>query len=187
VKYNIGTYLMCVDNVVREDDLLLGKSYEVLDSRDMAVKVQTENFVEDWFTIDRFVEITESKPQPQVLDNEQIYMFDVDDTLICWDDKYFGPAEGRVAVTDPYDGVTVYLKPHSRHVKLLTQMAGRGRFVIVWSQSGAQWARAVVDALGIQEHVRLIMTKPQGYVDDLPCERWMRDRIFLENADKEAV
>lgn len=116
--------------------------------------------------------------------NEQVYCFDVDDTLVMWDDQYADRALGRVRIVDPYDGATVYLKPHARHIKLLKQMHGRGRQIIVWSQGGAAWARAVIEALGLSEYVHICMTKPAGYVDDLPAQAWLPNRIYLSHQEE---
>lgn len=116
----------------------------------------------------------------QVTDNEQIYYFDVDDTLVLWDDGFQKPGPDRVEIIDPYDGIKVYLKPHVRHVKLLKQMFGRGRHIIVHSAGGAQWAANVVRALGLVDFVHEAKTKPIGYVDDLPCKAWMQNHIYIE-------
>lgn len=114
-----------------------------------------------------------------VIHNEQVYCFDVDDTLVLWDDKFHAPEEGRIRITDPYDGAVVYLKPHVRHIKLLKQMHGRKRFVVVWSQGGVKWAESVVEALELKPFVHLVMTKPFGYVDDIPVSSWLKNHIFL--------
>jgi predicted phosphatase len=115
----------------------------------------------------------------QVISNEHVVCFDVDDTLVIWDDSFQAPELGRVRIEDPYDGHTVYLKPHVRHVKLLRQMKGRGRFLVVWSAAGAQWAKAVIQALELEDCVDLIQTKPLAYVDDLPVTEWIGKRIYL--------
>ncbi len=115
-----------------------------------------------------------------VVESEQVYMFDVDDTLILWDDKCLQGSEGKIAIVDPYDSKIVFLRPHTRHVKLLTQMFGRGRHIIVWSAGGYKWAVAVIEALGLEDKVHLVMTKPAGYVDDLECSKWLTNRIYLK-------
>jgi phosphoserine phosphatase len=114
-----------------------------------------------------------------VIDNEQVYMFDCDDTLVMWNENFYSPGEGRKRIVDPYDGGAVYLTPNDRHIKLLKSMAGRGRHIVVWSAAGVQWAKAIVDALGLKEYVNTVMTKPLGHVDDLPCTEWMGKRIYL--------
>jgi len=118
-----------------------------------------------------------------LVENEQIYCFDVDDTLVLWSDKFASPEPGTIPIVDPYDGLTVYLKPHVRHIKLLKQMAGRDRFVVVWSAAGAQWAQAVVNALELKPYVNLVMTKPVGYCDDIPVSEWMNNHIYIKPED----
>ena len=118
------------------------------------------------------------------IDNEQVYMFDVDDTLVRWPSNFMLPDDGRVRIVDPNDGEVVYLYPIKRHIKLLTAMKGRGRLIVVWSGNGAAWAEAVIKALGLELSVDLIMTKPLGYVDDLSCESWMGPRIYETNGEE---
>jgi len=115
------------------------------------------------------------------IENEQIYAFDIDDTLVMWDGNFQQPdRDGRtIAITDPYDGATVHLKPHLQHIKLLKQMRGRGRFVMVWSAGGVLWAEAVIKALNLEGYVGLITTKPIGYVDDLPANEFLKNHIYL--------
>lgn len=186
MKFRIGQIVTCIDNVTREDEFTVNKQYAVLDSREGALCIENDNGSEAWSVAERFERYQPQVPEApatQVVANESVYMFDVDDTLVMWDMKFNQPGEGRVEIQDPYDGATVWLKPHTRHVKLLTQMAGRGRFVVVWSQGGAQWAHAVVKALCLEQHVNLIMTKPAAYVDDLPCNAWMKERIYLDGKE----
>jgi hypothetical protein len=110
-------------------------------------------------------------------------MYDVDDTLVLWDGPQSLTAsqeDDRICIKDPYDGCNVYLRPHNPHIKLLQNHKARGKFVVVWSQGGFAWAEAVVKALGLTEHVDLIMSKPRAIVDDLPPEAWMKDRIYIK-------
>lgn len=177
-----GSKVRCINNEVRRGSLTIGKVYDVEASYENYIYITDDNEEYTPYIPERF-ESVEQK-QSNVVENEQIYMFDVDDTLIMWDDEIHRSAEDRIAIQDPYDGITVHVKPHERHVKLLTQMKGRGRFVIVWSQSGAKWAQAVVEALGLTNQVDLILTKPQGYVDDLPVSKWMKNHIYIKETNK---
>ena len=115
---------------------------------------------------------------PVVVENEHVYAFDVDDTLVMWG-KWDEPGPKKIRIVDPYDSSIVYLTPNTRHVKLLQQMHGRGRHILVWSQSGAKWAETVLAALGLTSFVHTILTKPSGYVDDLPVTAWMQNHIYL--------
>jgi hypothetical protein len=107
--------------------------------------------------------------------NEMVCTFDVDETLVLE-----RPKPGcNVEILNPYTDVNEYRLVHEKHVKLLKHMYGRGRFIIVWSGNGAEWAEAVVDALDIRKHVHLVMTKPICFVDDMPAEQWMNNRVYL--------
>ncbi len=112
--------------------------------------------------------------------NENILPFDCDDTLVMWEGKEsYKPGPDKIEITDPYDGTILYLKPHKFHIKLLKSHKARGYEVVVWSQSGYKWAEAVVKALDLKSHVDLVMTKPRGYVDDLPCHKWMGEHLYF--------
>lgn len=181
MKHQVGSKVRCINDMCREDQLTEGKEYTVLQSYNNYLVVNGNNGIDNSFIHERFELV---KPSEKLVENEHVYMFDVDDTLILWDDEIHAPGEGRIAVVDPYDKITVYVKPHTRHVKLLTQMKGRGRYVVVWSAAGAKWAQAVVDALGLDHSVDLILTKPIGYVDDLPVDQWMKNRIYIQGDAK---
>ena len=87
-----------------------------------------------------------------VLESESVLPFDVDDTLVTWDlDKL--ASLPTVQVRDPYSGKIVTLGIHVPHVKLLKQHKKRGSSVIVWSQGGHRWAKAVVKALDLEDYV----------------------------------
>jgi predicted phosphatase len=114
-----------------------------------------------------------------VIDNEAVSMFDVDETLVLTD--LGDPFEFRtIKIINPYDSSTQVRRVHKAHVQLLKQMHGRGRMVGVWSGGGVQWVRAVVQALGLEKYVDVIMTKPIVFVDDMPVETWMNNRVYIK-------
>jgi hypothetical protein len=124
----------------------------------------------------------------QVINKENAIFFDVDDTLVLWDAQYTEPDPTRlVEIVDPYDNKTVFLAPHHPHIKLLKNHHTRGTYIVVWSQGGFAWAEAVVKALGLEDHVDLIMSKPRAYVDDLPADAWMKERIYISPNSKWGV
>lgn len=119
------------------------------------------------------------------IDSENVVCYDVDDTLVLWDDLFRQPhqdirGEHAVPFHDPNDNSTNYLIPHERHVSLLRKHHGRGLFVIVWSAAGVEWANSVIKTLGIEDCVDLVMTKPSKYVDDLPASEILGSRIYLK-------
>jgi hypothetical protein len=114
----------------------------------------------------------------QVIKSESIRPFDVDDTIILHGDK--GHAEYKtVEVPDRVEGKTLTFRIHEPMVRLLKEEHARGSYIIVWSRSGYQWAHDVVKALGLEDKVHLIMSKPMVYFDDSPVENWMKDRVYL--------
>lgn len=115
----------------------------------------------------------------EVIYNEQIVCFDVDDTLVLYDPDYSDPNVDIVYFTNPYDGSLIGLTPHHQHLDLMKKYKGRGYYVVVWSAGGVKWAESVVKTLGIEQYVDLVTTKPSKYVDDLPCGEWMGNRVFI--------
>jgi FMN phosphatase YigB (HAD superfamily) len=120
----------------------------------------------------------------QVINKENVIFFDVDDTLVLWDEKHRAQGTFLVRITDPYDNKTVWLTPHQPHIKLLKNHFARGTVIVVWSQGGFAWAEAVVKALGLEDYVHFVMSKPRAYVDDLPTTSWMTERIFIKPDSK---
>ena len=116
----------------------------------------------------------------QVIDSSRIIMFDVDDTLVIWDWKDLNPdGIGLVSIENPDAKCSELVMPHNRHIQLLRQFKARGHTVVVWSQGGHAWAASVCRTLGIDHMVDLVMDKPSWYVDDLPCEAFMKLPIYL--------
>lgn len=104
--------------------------------------------------------------------------FDVDETLVFWKT---GVEEGdrQIQVVDPYTGRYLDLVPHERHIDLLLRKKSQGHIIIVWSAGGSEWARTIVNALGLQDSVDLVMAKPVQYVDDLAMDQWGVSRCYL--------
>lgn len=100
-------------------------------------------------------------------DSETIVVCDVDDTLVMWGPDRNTPHEGAIAFKDPYDNSINYLRPHWMHVELLKKYKGRGFYIRVWSAAGCQWAKSVVETLGLTEFVDSVETKPIKYLDDI--------------------
>jgi len=118
-----------------------------------------------------------------VIEKDVTFPFDVDHTLIFWVPRGKEPPEG--ALEADYYGERVFFVPHWAHIQLLKASIGRKRGTVVWSGNGYQWAKNVLAALGFKEEDDIIvMAKPAGYVDDLPCNEWMGQRIYLPSKDK---
>jgi phosphoserine phosphatase len=120
--------------------------------------------------------------------NEWVY-FDVDSTLVMYDVVKEGKADPSelVAFKNPYyKGPSpyaytnsleyqefLYLVPHYRHIEDLKQHHANGDTVVVHSAGGYEWARVVVDTLGLTQFVDYCLTKPTILYDDLPPKEWL--------------
>lgn len=119
----------------------------------------------------------------KTIENDVICAFDVDQTLVLWDSNN-DPPSPFIEIRNPYDGQYVNCNIHEAHVRLIKQMKARGRYIIVWSAGGAEWAETVVRALGLEHSVDICMTKPMAYVDDVPVAEWLQHRIFIPMKDR---
>ena len=111
---------------------------------------------------------------------EMVLASDVDDTLIFENFSTTTMPHELVHFNHPYDGRVVSRKIHKKHIQFLKDSFHRGYYIVVWSGNGKAWCDAVVEALGIKDYVHNTMTKPIKILDDLPCEKWMGNRIYLE-------
>ena len=93
---------------------------------------------------------------------EPTVFFDVDDTLVMWDEKITGDT-----VSINCDGQLNHMVINKGNLEELKRHGSRGIDVIVWSKGGVHWAEMVVRALKIEKYVAGIMTKPFCYYDDL--------------------
>jgi len=115
----------------------------------------------------------------KIIKSESPFPVDVDDTLILYE-PIAGQEEDYILVKDPYEEDTnIRVWPHKAHIKLLKDKKSRRSKIIVWSQSGFEWAAAVVKALELEAYVDFVMTKPHAYMDDLPATEWMGARVYL--------
>ena len=115
--------------------------------------------------------------------SEPIICFDVDDTLVMFTVK--GDVENHPDAIDfpcPRGG-TLKLVPHKKHIEYLKKAKADGFKVVVWSWAGAEWAKNVIDTLQLNDHVDMIMAKPEGYVDDMDVSVWMPERTYIQNED----
>lgn len=112
----------------------------------------------------------------QSINTHKIVAFDCDDTMIMWDASKY-PKEEQICI-EMY-GYKTYLHPNQKNINLLIKFAKLGFTVILWSQTGFDWAEAVAKSLNLTEYVTYCMTKPRYYVDDLKADAWMH-HIYRE-------
>lgn len=119
--------------------------------------------------------------------------WDVDDTLVKWGNATPEEMNDAIPITCPISSAiideedvivqpwTEYLRPHKKHIAQIKLHKMRGHRNIVWSAGGAEWAEAVVQALGIEEYVDIVMGKPSWYYDDLRCDEYMGNPQYLKD------
>ena len=98
-----------------------------------------------------------------VIEENKIWQFDVDDTLISWDKS--GYSASCITIKGP-KGHDVYVQPNRKNINLLQKLAKVGWYIRVHSGSGWEWAKTVVEALGLTDYVDEVTSKPLGNTDD---------------------
>lgn len=129
----------------------------------------------------------------KVIENENCLFVDCDDTLVMWGNSCQKQDDNGnwnyIRIPDPYFSPSPYMirdshvtvVPHTKHIEYLKDSKTKNKnTIIVWSAGGWQWAEAVVKALGIEEYVDAVMSKPYAYIDDLPCKEFMGQRIYKD-------
>lgn len=116
----------------------------------------------------------------KVIKNERVTPFDVDHCLIYPIDAERPFIMPEIDVFDPVTKRFIRMNFNTNMVRLLREERQRGSYTIVWSRSGWEWAKNVVLALGLEDCVDRVMSKPQVYFDDTPVELWLKDRVFIE-------
>ena len=96
--------------------------------------------------------------------------FDVDDTLISW---YPCTADTEGATHFNINGHEYYKKAIKPNIEGLKAHHRAGHLVVVWSAGGSDHAKNVIEALGIEKFVDVVLTKPDYYYDDKPAVEWM--------------
>lgn len=115
----------------------------------------------------------------QRVDNDHVVAFDVDDTLIMWPWSHEDTEEEKKKLLlVNHNGYKTLVLPNEKHIELLKRYKAKGKVIIVWSQSGNEWAELIVKTLGLEEYVDFVFTKPEKYVDDLRADEWM-EYVYL--------
>jgi hypothetical protein len=111
----------------------------------------------------------------RIIDSDRTVMVDCDDTLCLWNLSDFDAGD---RVTIDYVNGPAEVVPHRKNINNLIKFWKLGYTVIVWSGSGYKWATAVTTALGLDDYVHTVMSKPMYYFDDKPCASWMGPRVY---------
>jgi FMN phosphatase YigB (HAD superfamily) len=115
-----------------------------------------------------------------VIKGKKYTYFDVDDTLIMWDYDLKSSPENHVQLKEQWEhGHTLTLCKNPLAIAALIDAKERGDVIVVWSQSGADWAEEAVNKLGLVDFVDLCISKPHVWYDDIPAERVFTDRIDI--------
>lgn len=116
----------------------------------------------------------------QVIKNEYITLWDVDDTLVMHTKTNNIPIADLVLVDDPVNvNSKITMQINKSMIRLMQEEYSRGAQIIVWSRGGHAWAESVVKALKISDIVHLIMSKPLSYFDDKDVSEWLKYRVYL--------
>lgn len=120
--------------------------------------------------------------KPIVITSDMTLFVDVDETLVLFNRSETEMKLNGIIFGYDENSKPVYAVPHLAHIKKIRESKARGHKVIVWSAGGYRWAETVVIALGIQELVDVIMTKPRWYIDDLTASEFLPEvnRIYKE-------
>lgn len=110
-----------------------------------------------------------------VLKDRPTVFFDVDDTLVMW--NFPAEKDKTDIITFTYEGRAERLKIHPEHIEAIKKYKIRGHNVVVWSQGGSDWAKAVIEACGLQEFVDIIVPKPAWFYDDLSGAKVLTDSM----------
>lgn len=111
-----------------------------------------------------------------VIPEGRIAYFDVDDTLVCWDNDQRTTTSLPCIIKHNGNTLSRYYIPE--HVKELKLQKESGTYIVVWSAAGARWASSVVESLGLMNHVDVCLTKPDRIYDDKDPVNWLPRRRY---------
>ena len=100
-----------------------------------------------------------------VLNDRPTIFVDVDETLVSFDTT----VEGHSLLLP--NGSTVYVNQNV--LDKIEEFHNREHQIVVWSAGGANWAKTIVETLGIEYMVLAVMSKPAWFFDDQPALNFM--------------
>lgn len=112
--------------------------------------------------------------------SDNVAYFDVDDTLIMWE---YPPNREDEVIEVHIENTPFYGRgvPHKKHIDMIKRHKAWGNGVVVWSKSGWEWAKAVIEKLELTEYVDAVMSKPNYYYDDKPCCKILGEHRYQDD------
>lgn len=111
----------------------------------------------------------------KVISGTKTVFFDIDNTLVFSIEEFSHLfSETVVEINDRKFWV------HKLHVEMIKDFKARGHTIIVWSAGGSEWAATVILSLKLSAYVDLVISKPDWYCDDKPCEEFMLGRFYYD-------
>lgn len=113
----------------------------------------------------------------KVFSNSPVSFFDVDNTLVMFDEYKEVPGKKVDIITN--NGEIITLTVHTEHIEILKQLKNRGYTIVIWSAGGSNWAEKVIMSLGIENYIDLIIPKPQSIFDDLELSEFLPGSRYI--------
>lgn len=101
--------------------------------------------------------------------------FDVDETIVNWSYPE-SEIDNTILVTQTMNDGTEYsqrLLPNKFVIDRIKGHFMQGHVVVIWSAGGGSWGQSIIKALGLEEYVSVVLSKPQFFYDDLPAVEFL--------------
>lgn len=69
---------------------------------------------------------------------------------------------------------------NQKNVNTVMKLAKLDYDIIIWSKTGAEWARRVAEITGLDTVAVAYAAKPNFYMDDLEADKWMGSRVWRD-------
>lgn len=114
--------------------------------------------------------------------NGKTLFVDVDGTLVLYPDMYpNGEVPNQHFLCHMFFGKNPEFETggyvNSLVVSKIKAFKAIGYTIVVWSQSGGDWAEHVIKKLSLEAYVDVCMSKPLWIIDDLEPSKWLTNRI----------
>jgi phosphoglycolate phosphatase-like HAD superfamily hydrolase len=108
--------------------------------------------------------VTDLQKRYHKVKDGNVFACDIDDTIVMWDVPY------------DYDGPTVKIKtngfieiciPNEYVIEHIKKLKKRNYSIVIWSAGGSDWGESVINSLGLDKYVDVIMPKISDHMDDV--------------------